>query len=140
MTPPLTKLLPVPTPETQPYWDAARDGELRLQRCQECATVRAYPQSSCATCGSQKYDWFAASGRATLYSYVISHRPAPGFTPPFVIALVQLEEGPRMLSNVVDVPPDPEHLPLDLPLTVRFEDRGTIVVPVFAPSGKGDAA
>lgn len=140
MIQPLAKLVPVPTPETQPYWDAAREGELRLQRCEECDTVRAYPQTSCAQCGSQKYQWFAASGRASLYSYVISHRPAPGYTPPFVIALVQLEEGPRMLSNVVDVPADPDHLPLDLPLTVQFERRGEVAVPVFAPIDQGSRA
>ena len=128
-----SKSLPAPTPETQPYWDAAAEGELRIQRCEECETARGYPLSSCPVCGSQKYVWFAASGRATLYSYVISHRPAPGFTPPFVIALVELEEGPRMLSNVVAVQPEPEHLPLDLPLQVQFEQRGEVAVPVFAP-------
>lgn len=140
MIQPLPKPVPVPTPETRPYWEAAREGELRIQRCEECATARAYPQTSCAVCGSEKYVWFAASGRASLYSYVISHRPAPGYTPPFVIALVQLEEGPRMLSNVVGVPADPEHLPLDLALTVQFEQRGEVAVPVFAPTGKGAPA
>lgn len=62
-----------------------------------------------------------ASGRATLYSYVISHRPAPGFTPPYSIAVVELAEGPRMMTNIVDCPQTPEALQLDMPLQAQFE-------------------
>jgi len=77
-----------------------------------------------------------ASGRATLYSYVISHRPAPGFEDdaPYAIAVVELEEGPRMMTNIVGVEITPENLVLDMPLHVQFAARGEQQVPVFAPA------
>ncbi len=79
---------------------------------------------------------FSASGRATLHSYVISHRPAPGFVPPYSIAVVELEEGPRMMTNIVGVAQTPEALVLDMPLTVRFEAiDDEISLPLFAPAG-----
>jgi uncharacterized OB-fold protein len=76
-----------------------------------------------------------ASGRGSLYSYVISHRAAPGFEVPYVIAVVQLDEGPRLLSNLVGVPPDPDMLPLDLALEVDYEIIDEIALPVFRPRG-----
>lgn len=79
---------------------------------------------------------FAASGRGRLYSYVISHVAAPGFKPPYVIAVVELEEGPRLLSNLVDVAADEAALPLDLPLEVVFEPVSeTVSLPLFRPIG-----
>jgi len=75
------------------------------------------------------------SGRARLSSYVINRVPAPGFADdvPYVIAIVQLDEGPRMMTNLVNVPPDPRALPLDLALEVVFEPRGDQVLPLFQP-------
>ena len=80
--------------------------------------------------------WFTASGRASLYSYVINHRPAPGFEDqtPYAIAVVELEEGPRMMTNIVGLPATPEALKLDMPLQVRFERRGNVSLPVFGPA------
>jgi uncharacterized OB-fold protein len=78
---------------------------------------------------------FAASGNATLYSYVIHHRPAPGFTPPYAIAVVELAEGPRMMSNIVACEQTPEALPLDMKLEVTFEKLDDkITLPVFKPA------
>ncbi len=71
------KPVPVPTPETQPFWDGCAAGELRIQRCDDCGRPYFYPRPVCPACGSQNVRWFTASGRATLYSYVINHRPAP---------------------------------------------------------------
>jgi uncharacterized OB-fold protein len=73
-----------------------------------------------------------------LYSYVINHRPAPGFEAeaPYAIAVVQLAEGPRMMTSIVGVPTTPEALELDMPLRVRFEKRGELVLPVFGPAGE----
>ena len=82
---------------------------------------------------------FRASGRATLYSYVIHHRPMPGFTPPYAIAVVALEEGPRMMTNLVDVAQTPEALVLDMPLEVAFQKQDdAISLPVFKPAGTAD--
>jgi uncharacterized OB-fold protein len=130
--------LPRPTPETQHFWDGTRAGELRLQRCRSCQTVYFPPRPFCPDCNADDVEVFAASGRARLYSYVISHLPAPGFEPPHAIALVELEEGPRLLSNLIGVETTPEALELDMPLRVVFEtfaDSNSgheIALPLFA--------
>ena len=78
---------------------------------------------------------FKASGKAKLYSYVIHHRPVLCFTPPYAIAVVELEEGPHMMSNLVDCPQTPEALELDMKLEVTFEKLDDhITLPVFRPS------
>lgn len=127
---------PIPTPETQHFWDGAKAGELRLQRCDACDHVYFPPRPFCPSCASRKVSVFPASGKATLYSYVINHRPpAPGFTPPYAIAVVTLEEGPRMMTNIVDCPQTPEALVLDMPLKVTFEKLDdAITLPLFAPA------
>jgi len=94
---------PKPTPETQHFWDGTKAGELRLQRCDACANVYFPPRPFCPVCASRKVSVFKASGKAKLYSYVIHHRPVPGFTPPYAIAVVELDEGPRMMSNISSI-------------------------------------
>ena len=126
---------PMVTPDTRAYWDSAARGVLSVQQCRKCGTAYFYPRPVCPSCGATDIEWITASGRATLLSYVISHRPAPGFEPPFVIAVVRLEEGPQMMTNIVGVTPAPENLVLDMPLTVEFERRGATCVPVFRPAG-----
>jgi uncharacterized OB-fold protein len=131
-----SKAVPRPTPDTRPFWDGTAAGELRVQRCRGCDRHFFYPRPACPHCGSGDVAWVTASGRATLHSYVINHRPAPGFEDeaPYVIAIVELEEGVRMMSNLAGVPADPEHLPLDLPLRVVFEPRGDVRLPLFTPA------
>lgn len=130
-----SKAQPKPTPVTLPFWEGTERGELQLQRCTACDRAFFYPRTICPECASDDVEWFRASGRAILYSYVIEHRPAPGFADevPYVVALVKLEEGPIMMSNIVGVEPVPENLPLDLELTVDFADRGKYKIPVFRP-------
>jgi uncharacterized OB-fold protein len=126
---------PKPTPETQHFWDGTQAGELRLQRCDACANVYFPPRPFCPACASRKVSIFKASGKAKLYSYVIHHRPVPGFTPPYAIAVVELDEGPRMMSNIVDCPQTPEALELDMKLEVRFEKLDDkITLPLFRPA------
>lgn len=127
---------PAPTPETRHFWDGARAGELRLQRCLVCEKAYFPPRPFCPSCGSREVETFQASGRATLYSYVINHRPAaPGFTPPYAIAVVTLEEGPRMMTNIVDCPQTPEALELDMALEATFERLDDeITLPLFRPA------
>ena len=129
--------LPRPTPETQHFWDGTRAGELRLQRCGACEKVYFPPRPFCPECASKDVSVFPATGRATLHSYVISQRAMPdsGFEAPFSIAVVQLEEGPRMLSNVVETPQTPEALVLDMPLEVVFAAQSDeISLPLFRPA------
>jgi uncharacterized OB-fold protein len=131
-----TKPIPKPTPETQPYWDGARAGELRIQRCTDCGEFYFYPRPFCPRCASADVEWVTVSGRAKLHSYVINHRPAPGFEEeaPYAIAVVALEEGPRMMSNIVGIENTPENLVLDMDLEVTFQERGDLCVPVFRPA------
>ena len=130
------RTLPKPTPETQHYWDGARDGELRLQRCNACDHAYFPPRPFCPECSSRDVAVFKASGRGTLYSYVINHMKSPGYEPPFAIAVVELEEGPRMMANILDCPQTPEALVLDMPLEVTFEKlTDEITLPQFRPAG-----
>ena len=136
--------LPVITPETRHFWEGARSGELRLQKCTACSHVYFPPRPFCPQCASNNISVVRASGRATLYSYVIHHRPVAGFVPPYSIAVVQLEEGPRMMTNIVEIEQTPEALQLDMPLEVVFEKMSEeISLPLFRPaatSRKGRAA
>jgi uncharacterized OB-fold protein len=132
------RLVPEPTPETQEFWDGARRGELRIQRCRPCSRAYFYPRPLCPHCGSRDVEWFTASGKGRLYSYVINHRAPPNFRDwvPYVIAIVQLDEGPRMMSNVIGVEPLPENLPADLPLEVTWERLSDeISIPLWKPLG-----
>jgi uncharacterized OB-fold protein len=127
--------LPAITPETRHFWEGTRAGELRLQRCSACQKVYFPPRPFCPQCASAEVAVFRASGRATLYSYVIHHRAAPGFVPPYSIAVAQLEEGPRMMTNVVEVAQTPEALQLDMPLQVVFQRiDDDITLPLFRPA------
>lgn len=129
------KAAPKPTPETAPYWEAANREELQIQQCNACGRHYFYPRNACPRCGSTDVTWVTVSGRGRLHTYLINHRPAPGFEneAPYAIAVVELEEGPRMMANIVGVPNTPEELELDMPLEVRFEARGEQMVPVFTP-------
>jgi uncharacterized protein len=127
--------LPKPTPETQHFWEGTRVHELRLQRCDACRHVYFPPRPFCPRCASRSVSVFAASGRGRLESYVINHRPHPAFDGPYAIALVALEEGPRMMSNIVGCEQTPEALVLDMPLVVTFEAQSEeITLPLFRPA------
>ena len=132
-----SKPLPRSTPETQPFWDGTRDGRLMIMHCNACSRDYFYPRPYCPYCFSADTTWKQASGRGTLHTYIINHRPAPGFEneAPYVIAVVQLEEGPRMMSNLVDVDPDPAKLQIDMPLEVVFDTvNDQVTLPKFRPS------
>lgn len=124
---------PKATPETAHFWAGTSEGELRLQRCRACSRPYFPPQPFCPHCASDDIEVFPASGHGTLHSYVINHRAAPGFTAPYVIAVVELDEGVRLLTNIVGVEPEPDALPLDLPVEVVFETVGDTALPMFMP-------
>ena len=132
-----TRMLPDPTPETKDFWDGCRNGELRLQKCNDCGGGSYFPpRPFCPRCGSRSVQSYAASGKAVLYSYVINHRPRPDMgTEPHAIAVVQLAEGPRMMTNIVNCAQTPEALVLDMPLRVSFSKQSdTISLPFFEPA------
>ena len=128
--------VPVPTPETAHFWHGTQAGELRLQRCDDCQHVYFPPRPFCPACACRSVSVFAASGAASLYSYVINHRPHPGFNGPYAIAVVTLAEGPRMMANILNTPQTPEALLLDMPLQVTFEKlTEEVTLPYFQPMG-----
>ena len=132
--------LPVPivNADSSPYWDGARDGKLLLQRCGECGTLRFFPRYLCTECGSDNTEWAEASGRGTVQSFTIVHRAAfPEFQArtPYVVALIDLAEGPRMMTNIVGE--DALDVIIGDAVEVTFEDRGTegAKVPQFRRAG-----
>ena len=132
--------LPTPTPETQHFWEGTRKGELRLQECLNCGNIYFPPRPFCPACGSKKISIIKASGKATLHSYVISHLPAPGFAPPYAIAIAKLKEGPKMMCNILECEQTPEKLVLDMPLNVHFEKvSDEITLPQFIPTEESES-
>jgi uncharacterized protein len=130
------RLIPEPTPETKEYWEGARRGELRIQRCRSCGQAYFYPRPFCPNCSSKDVEWFTASGKGKLYSYVINQKPAMGFQDwtPYVIAVVELDEGPRMMTNIIGVEPAPENLRIDMRVEVEWEQQNDEVsLPMFRP-------
>ena len=131
------KPIPDPTPETEFFWRKTKDHELWIQRCIDCSEAFFYPRFHCPKCNTDKVEWFQASGNGTLYSYMINYRPAPGFEAdaPYAIAVIQLEEGPRMMGNIVGIENTPENLVLDMPLKVTFTDATEdIAIPNWEPA------
>jgi len=123
-----TDLDPVFTPETQPYWEGVEQGELRLCTCRACGHCFFPPSNVCSACASKEIEWRAASGRATLYSFVINPSADErwGIDGPMSVAMVKLEEGPMMLSTVVNCPQTVEALQFDMELRVTFRPYGNL--------------
>ena len=133
------KPLPVPTSDSQPFWEACRRHEFRLQRCRACGNFWFPPSSMCQECLSEAWDWTLASGRGTVFSYVVMHRVYhPGFAGdvPYTVAVIALEEGPRFLSNLVDC--RPEEVSVGMPVEVVFDDvTAEHTLPKFRPRRAG---
>ncbi len=130
------KPIPRPSPETQRFWEGCKRHELWLPYCPRCEQHFFYPRAFCPRCFSWEVEWRQASGKGTLYTFAIQYRPqAPGFQPPYVTAIVQLDEGVRLMGNLVEVEPEPERIHCDMPVEVVFEDiSDEISLPVWRPA------
>ena len=126
-------ILPNISELTRPWWEACRAGRLLLPRCKDCGKHFFRPEVACTHCFSLDWEWIEASGRGTLYSYSEVHRaPVPGFKTPVTFAIVDLEEGPAMFSNVVECAPD--RLRIGMQLQVVFDQLTTeVTLPKFRP-------
>ncbi len=129
------KPLPVITQDSRPFWEGCQQGKLLLQYCDACQRYQFYPRLFCMQCGSGSLRWVEASGRGVIYSYTIIHQnKSPEFVgdTPYNVAIIQLEEGPRLLSNIVNS--SLADLRVDLPVTVVFDAvSDTITLPRFRP-------
>lgn len=106
------KPLPAPDPLSSEYWEAAADGRLLIQRCPSCGHRQHYPRQLCTACGADP-EWEEASGRGTVHTFtVVRQNGAPGFRGegPYVVAMIDLEEGPRLMGNVTGVDPEGVHI------------------------------
>jgi uncharacterized OB-fold protein len=130
-----SRYVPEPSPETRPFWDACKRHELMLPYCKACAEFFFYPRQFCPKCFSWDIEWRPCSGRGTVYTFAIQYRPQmPGFTPPYVTAIVQLEEGPRLMTNIVGVDATAENVRCDMAVEVTWEDiSDEIALPLFRP-------
>jgi len=119
------KALPVPDPVTKPYWDGLRARELRIQKCDSCNVGVFYPRVVCPACGSRTLSWTIASGRGKLHAFTIAHRGVPAAfkaSSPYVVALVELEEGVRIMTNLVEIEPTPAAVKIGMAVSAVFED------------------
>jgi uncharacterized OB-fold protein len=127
------KLVPEPTTDTKPFWDALHQGTFKLQRCVDCGKVRHYPRPVCDGCWSMNADWIDASGRGTIHSWTITHHPFhPGFKAdlPLVLLTVDLEEGVRMQAQARGIAES--DLRIGLPVRVGFNRvKNDLTLPVF---------
>jgi uncharacterized OB-fold protein len=128
-----SKPLPIPNQDTEPFWQGCARGELLLQKCSPCGHYRHPPSPICPACLSPHYRWTASSGRGTVYSFVVVHRalhPAWEKELPYVVAIIELAEGPHLMSNVVETPVD--QVKIGMNVEVFFERASEeIAVPKF---------
>jgi uncharacterized OB-fold protein len=130
-----TKPVPEVTEELRPFFTAAREGRLVVQRCRRCGQRRFPPREICSRCLGRDAEWVTSSGRGAVVSYNVMHQVYhPGFAAsvPYAVVLVELEDGGRIVSNIVDCPLD--DLRIGLPVEVTFEQRSPqVALPVFRP-------
>ncbi len=135
MSQPAAKPLPQIDEQTRPFWEAARRHELVLQRCKECGNYRYPPGENCPECLSDDLEWARVSGRGTVFTWTVFHRVYhPGFVNevPYAVVAIELEEGPRMTSNLVDC--KLEDIKIVMPVEVFYEDASDeISLPKFRP-------
>ncbi len=125
--------LPRPTELSRPHWDGCREGALRVQRCGACGGYVFIPQPLCTHCQSHELGWVESTGRGTLYSFTTVHRPqSPAFEVPYTVAIVELDEGFHMLTNLVDCESDEMAIGLRVEVSFRrMSDQ--ITLPMFRP-------
>jgi len=132
--------LPHPlAPEAKPYWEGMKERKLMLPECRDCRKAHFYPRIFCPHCHSRNLAWIEASGRGKLYAFEILYRsfnPAVKTPLPYVLAMIELQEGPRMLSNLINVKPDPNVIRCDMPVEVVFSKlTDEFTMPFFQPAG-----
>ena len=141
MSRPAFRVLPAITPENEHFWQGGAEGELRFQGCTACRSLIHPPSPVCPVCLGREFETRAVSGRGRVFSFTINHQPwIPGFDPPYVIAIVVIEEQPdvRLTTNIVGCAP--EDVFIDMPVQVTFEEWDDTFIPLFEPASDGREA
>jgi uncharacterized OB-fold protein len=128
------KPLPLPDEDSKPFYDGAAEGKLMLMRCTACGTARIPSRHHCDECLSADFEWFEASGRGTVRTFGVMHqRYHPGFADdiPYVVAIIELEEGPRMPANIIDTPTSEVRVGMEV--SVAWEKHADVTIPRFRP-------
>lgn len=131
------KPLPVPDVETRPFWDACREGRLTLQRCTNCGHRRFPPTFYCAKCNSAEHEWIESTGRGRVFSWIVVRHPVPreiyAVDVPYVVALIELDEGVRIASNIVGI--EPEEVTANMAVRAIFKPvTPDVTLPIFEPA------
>jgi uncharacterized protein len=129
-----TRLPPTISGDTEFFWNGLRDNKLLIQRCNGCGSLRHPPRPMCPHCRSLHWEAVESSGRGTVYSFVMPHQPRfPFFDYPYIVVLVELEEGVRLVSNLVGI--DPADVTVGMPVEVGYETfDNDLVLHQFRPS------
>lgn len=127
--------LPIPTPISKPFWAACADHRLTVQKCGDCGELGFIPQAFCRQCLSEGLSWVDSSGVGRIYSYTVVWRPqTPAFDVPYVVAIVDMDDGYHMLSNITDCEPD--DVAVGMLVEVWFDDLAPgVTLPKFRPRG-----
>ena len=127
------KPLPTPTQDTKEYWEGCKQHQLLIQRCRNCGAFRFYPRPMCPNCNSMDSKWVKARGKGKVYSWTVAVQQFHhAFEVPYIVAIVELDEGIRMTTNIIDC--KPEELYVGMPVEVIFEDvTEEITLPKFKP-------
>ena len=129
----MSRIPPSQSPDTAFFWEGAADHQLLIQRCTGCGTLRHPPRPMCPRCTSLDWDTVPSSGRGTVLSWVVPRHPVyPGYDDPNVVVLVELAEGVRLVSNLIDV--ELPAVAMGMPVEVRFVEHDGVVLPQFRPA------
>lgn len=130
------KPLPVPSIESKPFWEAAKAHKLTVQKCDSCSGTWFPPATICPHCGSLEHQWIEVSGQGKVHTFVVFHRLYhKGWDGeiPYTVAVVELAEGPRMMANIIGIPPD--KVACEMPVKVVFDDvTPDVTIPKFQPA------
>lgn len=138
-----TYVKPLPTTDglTDAFWQAAKEGNLLVQRCQNCQRYQHYPRPHCVHCGSLSVDWHRSNGTGIVHTFTVIHRnDAPGFVDelPYVFAIIELDEGVRMAGNIINVQPESVHI--DMPVQATFvQATDELAIPLWEPAAASRA-
>ena len=131
----IPKPLPMPNEDSQPFWEGCNRQELLIQRCDDCGYHRFPPSILCPRCMSMKHKWVKASGRAKVYTWEITHQALyPAFDTPFNVAIVELEEGPRMHTNIVNCKNEDIYVDMSVELVFEKVEDQDWYLPKFKPA------